>query len=239
MLVYVMDIPTHKKGDIAVGKVISDLLSRGWYVFAPLSTHACHYDLIASKYCKFKKKDVVLRLQVKCNYVGYKKYRKILDAFDLYAVYYEHYERVVYISHTALSESSQNSFRITNDLPNSMTPFYWWEDFTDISVRNFLPKKKSVRDFNYKIKLPSTVGTRSSPISNKISKLKLQKLLWRKSMVRIASELNVSDRSLGKYVIKHNLIKPPTGYWAKSKTGKLKVRKRYAKIVKDRLKELL
>ncbi len=44
----------------------------------------------------------------------------------------------------------------------------------------------------------------------------LQKLLWEKPCSSIAKELGVSDKSIEKYAKKHNLTKPPRGYWQKA-----------------------
>lgn len=232
-----MYIPTHKKGDIALGKVISDLLSKGWYVFAPISTHACHYDLVASKYDEDKGKDTVLRVQVKCNYAGHRKYDHLEDAFDLYACYFEAYDRIIYYGFAAAKRANSKSIKIRHELPNSATPFYWWEDFTEIKTTKNLPKKRTAAELGHVIKFPTVKGTLKEskvPVSDK----KLQKLLWKKSMVMLAADFDMSDRALGKRVNKLDLIKPPAGYWQKSEAGKKKIRKRYADVVKAKLAEL-
>lgn len=43
----------------------------------------------------------------------------------------------------------------------------------------------------------------------------MQKLVWEKSALVLAKELGVSDVSIGKFCKKHNINKPPRGYWAK------------------------
>ena len=228
------DISTHKRGDIALGKVISDLLEKGWYVFVPVSTHACHYDLIASK--NDNGKDIVLRVQVKLNHTGHRKYYDIDNPFDLYACYYEQYNRVVYISFEAAKNSCNKSFKIKHEIPNSATPFFWWEDFSEINQKKRMPKKRTAKRLGHKIKLPTTKGLRASKVN--LTDYDLQKLLWKKSLVVLANEIGVSDRALGKRVTKLGLIKPPSGYWCNSAAKRKATRLRYKDIVREKLKEL-
>lgn len=49
------------------------------------------------------------------------------------------------------------------------------------------------------------------------SKEEMQILLWEKPKTHIARDLGVSDQAVEKFCKKHNLIKPPIGYWQKSK----------------------
>lgn len=44
----------------------------------------------------------------------------------------------------------------------------------------------------------------------------MAKLVWEKSSVKLAHELGVSDKAIEKYCKKHNISKPPRGYWMKS-----------------------
>jgi hypothetical protein len=51
------------------------------------------------------------------------------------------------------------------------------------------------------------------------TKEQLEKLVWSKSTVKIASELGVSDVAVAKLCKKLNVDKPPRGYWAKVEAG--------------------
>jgi Zn finger protein HypA/HybF involved in hydrogenase expression len=44
----------------------------------------------------------------------------------------------------------------------------------------------------------------------------IKELIWKKPTVQIANELGVSDKAVEKYCKKHNISKPPRGYWMKS-----------------------
>lgn len=45
----------------------------------------------------------------------------------------------------------------------------------------------------------------------------LSKLIWEHTTTKIAKDIGVSDNALAKYCKKHNILKPPRGYWAKLK----------------------
>lgn len=218
-----MNIPTHRKGDIALGMVIADLLKRGFNVFTPISTHACSYDLVAS--IVIDNKEQVLRVQVKYRSFQKHKYKDQLNPFDLFAVYYPEFDRVLYAN---FNVSPNTSIKISHQLPNSMTPFYWWEDFCcPIVAINSRPVKRTVKEFAHTITL-SGLSPRKTKIP--VTLFKLQKLLWKQSLVKLAAEFSMSDRALGKYIKRHNLVQPPSGYWALSSTKKVKVRSRYREL---------
>ena len=91
---------SHRKGDIALGKVVSDLLSKGWHVFLPVSTHACKYDLLAEK------DDKIIRIQVKFNaFTALHKYDA--DSFEFLAVYNWNYDCVSYLNFPAFVSGSK------------------------------------------------------------------------------------------------------------------------------------
>lgn len=51
---------------------------------------------------------------------------------------------------------------------------------------------------------------------NPFTKLQLHKAVWDKPCVKIAIELNCSDRAIGKWCAKLNVPKPPPGFWEKA-----------------------
>ena len=59
-----------------------------------------------------------------------------------------------------------------------------------------------------------TIGNRKD---KPVTKEELEKMVWEKSTVHIAKDLNVSDVAVGKLCNRLNVEKPPRGYWAKKK----------------------
>lgn len=53
------------------------------------------------------------------------------------------------------------------------------------------------------------------------TKEELEKMIWEMSTIKIASQLGVSDKAVEKRCRKLGVSKPPRGYWAKRKYGKL------------------
>ena len=43
----------------------------------------------------------------------------------------------------------------------------------------------------------------------------LEKMLWTESTLKISKKLGVSDKAIEKFAKRHNLSKPPRGYWTK------------------------
>lgn len=63
---------------------------------------------------------------------------------------------------------------------------------------------------------------RNIKYQNKItwpSKEEMSILVWEKSSVLLSKELGISDSAIGKFCKKHNINKPPRGYWMKQKTN--------------------
>lgn len=221
-----MDIPTHRKGDVAVGFVIADLLKRGFNVFVPVSTHACHYDLVAS-FRDDNDIERVLRVQVKYGSFQRRKYADKVDPFDLFAVYFPEFDRLLY---SRFDVSEHAGLKVSQQMPNSATPFFWWEDFKCPKQALLVtPVKRTVKEFGHKIRL-NGLTPREGKI--KIAPRDLQRLLWKQSLVLIAKDLGVSDRALGKRVKKLELLQPPSGYWARSPEKRKELRKRYSEQFK-------
>lgn len=49
----------------------------------------------------------------------------------------------------------------------------------------------------------------------------MTKLIWEMSTVQLAKKLGVSDKAVEKFCKKHDIEKPPRGYWAKKEAGKI------------------
>ena len=56
-------------------------------------------------------------------------------------------------------------------------------------------------------------------MSIKVNRKQLFDLVWSKPMVEVAAEYGVSDVAFAKLCKKHNVPRPPRGYWAKVKAG--------------------
>jgi hypothetical protein len=57
--------------------------------------------------------------------------------------------------------------------------------------------------------------------SHVISRRDLHDLVWREPMTRLAKKYGLSDVGLAKLLTKHDIPRPPRGYWAKLQFGKL------------------
>ena len=51
------------------------------------------------------------------------------------------------------------------------------------------------------------------------SRQQLYDLVWTKPTRTLASELGISDSMIGKLCKKHNIPKPPLGYWSRLSNG--------------------
>ena len=73
---------------------------------------------------------------------------------------------------------------------------------------------------------------------NSITREELYKLVWSKPIMELSEEFGLSDRGLGKVCERHDIPKPPRGYWRKIETGQeIKIPKLPA--TKDRWKETI
>ena len=224
---------TCAKGDVALGQVVADLLKRGFNVFLPVSTHACKYDLVAG-YKDETGADVLLRIQVKYNGSRHRAYAGTKDPFDLYAIYWPNHDRVSYVWFGNISCAT--NFVITQEIPNSGNPFYWWEDFQcPKQVYGKIVPKRTAKSMGIRLERNWLKGRESNNRKIKLSDLELQRAVWKRSLVLLAKELGVSDRALGKHVKKRGMVVPPTGYWAKSEAKRKLIRIRYKDQYKAKL----
>lgn len=109
--------------------------------------------------------------------------------FDFYAVYLPDIEKVVYQS------INFGGCCINTQIPNSPTPFYWWEDFTDFTEE---ASKRTYKEFGVdlttrKVNPDSRIHTRKV---ERPSKEELEKLVWEKPTAQIGKNFGVSDKAV-------------------------------------------
>ena len=201
---------TKHKGDIGVAKTIADLTTKGYTLFAPIISEHLRFDLVAFKNNTF------FKIQCKYSSTGTVPYRTSWsrkngfcdreyksEDLDYFAIYLPQIDRVLY------PNFSFAGIKIRTTVPNSPIPFYWWEDFTDLTDK---ADKRTYTEFNKKLTRPSTNKVNILP-----SKEELQNLLWEKPKTKIAEQYGVSDSAVEKWCKKYEVEKPPRGYWLKSK----------------------
>ncbi|GAA6619108.1 group I intron-associated PD-(D/E)XK endonuclease [Scytonema sp. NUACC26] len=210
---------TKNKGDIAAAKAIADLTVKGYLVFTPVVCEHLPFDLIAYKnskcyriQAKYAGDNRVIKktIWVDKNGTHQKKYQE--DDFDFYAVYLPDIDKVVYPSVKFCG------CYITTKIPNSATPFYWWEDFTDFTED---ATKRTYKEFGVdlttrKVNTEARINTRKVP---RPSKEELQKLVWEKPTSQITKDFGLSDKAIEKWCKAYSIEKPPRGYWVKLKAS--------------------
>lgn len=202
---------TKLKGDIAVAAVILDLTKRGYIISEPMSENS-PYDLI----CDTGEK--LLRIQVK-----YRSDSKIpnktswtdkngthenkidITKIDYFALVNEDYSKICY------PLSNMAGLTIAFEVPNSDTPYNWYEDYINLQT-NIQPKRKN-NNVDYSNRIKSLVVQPAK--INWPTVEDMTKLVMEKPTSQLAIELGVSDVAIGKFCKKHNIAKPPRGYWSK------------------------
>lgn len=211
---------TKDKGDLAAIKTISTLVSKGFVIFTPLVCEHLPFDVAGYKDGKF------LRFQSKYRSGGevsnktvwtdkhgihVKEYSS--SDFDYYAIYLPDKDVVCFPS------ISFGGIKLCTTLPNSATPFYWYEDFLDLTDK---AEKKTYHDFGYEL-TSSIIGSREPRYNaRKVirpTKDELNELIWSKPTTIIAKQFGVSDKAIEKWVKSYELTKPPRGYWQKLKSN--------------------
>lgn len=214
---------TKDKGDIAVALTIADLTCKGYACFSPIITEHLPFDLIAYK------DGSCLRIQVKYSADGHvtkgtawndrngtHAHPYNPEDFDFYAIYLPAIEKIVYPSIAFAGKV------IAFELPNSATPFYWYEDFLTFTSE---AKKHSYKEFGYELTHSCTELTvQSALLRRKVarpSREELEKLLLEKPLQKIALDFGVSDKAIAKWAKAYNLTLPGRGYWSKAKAKAL------------------
>ncbi len=207
-------------GELALMKVMLDLTNKGYTVFAPVGEPKIAIDIIAYKDKK------TYRLQVKQSKTGeirhtrYNRRAKGIvktiyenDAFDYYAIYLPTIDKIIY-------PAFNFGGKFIAPTPRLYGEFYWYKDFLDFTdnAPKRTPKELNIEPHKRKcfgVKKPQTYKVKRPTPKD------LQELLWKKSTVTIAKELNVSDNCIARWAKEYNLTKPPRGYWARKYAGKL------------------
>lgn len=210
---------TKDKGDLGAIMAMADLTEKGYSILSPVVTEHLPFDFIAYK------DGVSTRIQAKYSSDGmiacstnwndkhgsHKQYYEDND-FDYYALYLPNIKKVVY-PHITFGGCT-----IRSTLPNAPTPFYWYEDFLDLTKQ---AEKKNYKDFGIKLQANITDKVINRFIaSRKVtrpSKEELEKLLWDKSTLQLANEFGVSDTTIGNWAKSYGIAKPPRGYWSGKK----------------------
>lgn len=210
-------------GDIAVAKTILDLTIKGYTILMPHIKEDNRFDLVAYKdntfykmQCKYSSDGLCPKHTSWSNTSGTKIKLYDLGDFDYYAVYLPKIDKVVYPSIKFAGK------HIAQEISNSATPFYWWEDFTNFTNT---ANKKSYKDFGVELTKSITQNiTEAKFKSRKVvrpSKEELQKLVWKRPCIELSKVFGVSDKAIEKWCKSYGISKPPRGYWSKLKSGKL------------------
>lgn len=192
---------TKDKGDLAVVKTMLDLTIKGYDIFVPAITEHLPFDIIAYKnkqcyriQCKHSKHRGISNT---CNWSdknGSHAVKYDQNDFDYYAVYLPQIDKVVYPS------IKFGGCKISITVPNSATPFYWWEDFINFTDIAF---KKSYKDFGKTLTQTVTEAVIDSRLKQRKvqrpSKEELEKLIAEKTATKIAQQFGVSDKSIAKW----------------------------------------
>lgn len=214
---------TKNKGDIAATKAMADLTFKGYLVLTPLVCEHLPFDFVVYKDDKFYKiqakyagdnRVVNKTIWVDKNGTHQKKYK--VNDFDFYAVYLPDIDKVVYPS------INFKGCYITTQIPNSATPFYWWEDFTNFTEA---ASKRTYKEFGVdlttrKVNPNSRIHTRKV---ERPSKEELEKLVWEKPTAQIGRDFGVSDKAVEKWCKAYGVEKPPRGYWVKKAYAKVEL----------------
>lgn|SRR3990167_5279291 len=217
-----MRFKTFIKGDIAVLKTMTDLQEKGYRILLPFSEQS-PYDLVVHDEINNK----FYRIQVKM-LAGKKKELKNsswdgfhgkavkydVDSFDYYAAYIPEKEIIIYPSFNF----GGKTIRIS--MPNSPTPFYWFEDFLNFTDT---AQKKTLKDFGLKFipnRNPDNCKHRPFKSLN-LTKEQLEKLVWEKTTVDVGKQFGVSDKSISNWCRRLGIQKPARGYWEKVRHGKV------------------
>lgn len=206
---------TKEKGDLAAVLVIADLTAKGFYCLTPVVTEHLPFDLIAykDKKCyriqsKYSDDGFIKNVNSWSDRKGTHKRKYDQQDFDYYGLYLPQINKIIYPS------IKFGGAKIAFTVPNSPTPFYWWEDF--ISFTNEA-SKKSYKDFGVSLTKKKTEKTIAAGNRRRKAlrptKDELNKLIWEKPMIELAKDFSVSDKTISNWAKEFNIEIPPQGYW--------------------------
>lgn len=206
-----MNHHTKDKGDIGATQAIADLTRKGYVILTPTVSEHLRFDFVAYKDNKF------YRIQSKYSTKGaassgaYTRKYTAKD-FDYYSIYIPDKDVVIYPSIKFAGS------RFSTTVPNSAKPFYWYEDFLSFTDK---AKKRNFKSFNKTLVYARTPLSIAAGIARRkvprISKKKLETMLWKMPTTHIAKKLGISDTAVAKWAKIYGIPKPPRGYWTKQK----------------------
>lgn len=203
---------TKDKGDLATVKVIADLTNKGFVVFSPVVCEHLPFDLIGYRdkksfrfQSKYRENGEIKNKTTWADKNGSHERKYSSDDFDYYAIYIPEKDVICYPS------IKFGGSTLATIVPNSPTPFYWYEDFLDLTDCSV---KKTYRDFGFEITRPKT----PKPEFRKVirpSREDLEKLIWNTPMKELSKQFGVSDKAIAKWAKGYGLETPGRGYWNK------------------------
>jgi hypothetical protein len=203
---------TKDKGDLAVAKVIVDLTQKGFVVFSPIVCEHLPFDLIGYRnnkcfrfQSKYRENGEIKNKTTWSDKNGTHDHKYSKDDFDYYAIYIPEKDVVCYPSISFAGSV------LTTVIPNSPTPFYWFEDFLDLTDA---ATKKTYRDFGFEITRPKNPKPQFRKVLRP-SKEELEQLLWSIPMKELSKQFGVSDKAIAKWAKSYNIQTPGRGYWNK------------------------
>jgi hypothetical protein len=203
---------TKTKGDIGVTKVIADLTEKGYSVCLPISEHQ-PYDLIfENELGELKKVQVKYRengtftnntVHVGSDGKQVKKTYKITD-FNYYAIYLPNIKECVYIPN-----NNNICIKIATELPNSYTPYNWWEDYRHPNRTELAPTRsiKDIPGFTPLITLKGENKEMRRKVKNRPTKEELQTLIDTTPYVKIGEMYGVSDNAIRKWAKSYGILR--------------------------------
>lgn len=222
---------TKYKGDVAVAHVVADLVEKRWFILTPLYSEHLAFDVLA--YRCVDGKPEYLRIQVK----AYKELSALTkwsnrtksvarmtytaDTIDYFAVWLDSVGKVAYVPISMFEHVDKVT--IADEPRHSATPFFWYEDFLDISPEP--REKRTYKDFG--ITLPGPMQRNKTErliaynehvkLSRKIQieDEELKNLVWAKPLREAALQFGISDVGLKKECIRRGIKTPPRGHWIK------------------------
>jgi hypothetical protein len=214
-------------GDLAVARVLADLIEKQWFVMQPCISEHLPFDLLAYRIVDGKPE--YLRIQVKAGNQfitspapGRKGVRYTNDTIDLFATYLRDVGLCAYFP-MALIEPEASGTRLTTEVPNSATPFWWYADFLEPNPKIDGREKSTFRRFNARIEgTPVPLESRKYKAEYPSREI-LQKMVWEESFVSLGNKFDVSDVAVRKHCKSLNLLLPPQGYFAMSDASRANI----------------
>lgn len=201
---------TKDKGDLGTLKAMTSLTQKGFVIFTPLICEHLPFDFIGykdNKYFRFQSKyrnnGIVSSKTIWSDKNGTHTTMYSTNDFDYYAIYLPDKDVVCFPS------IKFAGIKITTTVPNSSMPFYWYEDFLNLTDA---ANKKTYRDFGYELTRPSSPRESARKVKRP-SKDELTNLIWSKPMRELAIDFGVSDKAIAKWAKSYGIEIPKQGYW--------------------------